>query len=409
MMSELSRKDAIRIIQHLRSGTPPPARLIRYIHVGRERWLQEMRWYLDNARDADLSAVRFVDGEYGSGKTHFLRMTAHDALERRFVVSEVTLRPDVNLHQFNTIWREMMQSLATPESNGEPEGIASILNRWCSEVETYPASLQKKLIDLDKATDLDPDFRVAIRGYLNAYATEANLDVYLQWLKGDTVHPPHVRATISRENARAMLRSFIHFLKIAGYSGLVIFLDELELLISQRPPVRNASYDTLRQFIDDADNLENFLLICSATPQMYQDNSRGFPSYPALAQRIGSMLTNTSGNYRAIRVNLSGEEAVLTREDLINLAKRIVEIHAVAENWDPNQIISEELIQGLVDDCIARGVEVPLPRLVAQMTVNLLERLQQNPKEQVDIVRQIEETRTTVIRQDRQRFRPWED
>ena len=366
-----------------------------------------MWWYLDKVRDVGLSAVRFVDGEYGSGKTHFLRMTAYEALERKFVVSEVTLRPEVRLDRFNTVWREIMQTIATPESDGMPEGIASMLNRWCSEVENDSTRLEEMLHDLDGANNLDPDFRIAVRGYLQAFATGGDLDVYLQWLKGDAVRPPHVRVTISRENARAMLRSFVCFLCIIGYSGLVIFLDELELILTQNFRTRNASYDTLRQFIDNADNTDKFLLICSATPQMYQDHQRGFPSYPALWQRTGGMLANSRGDYRAIRINLSSPDADLTSDNLFQIARQIRDIHAVAEDWNASEIVSEEHIQQIVNGCISQGTEAPLPRLISQTMVNLLERLQQNPHSQVGFEKTITETVKEISQQDQTRYTPW--
>ena len=130
-MRQISMRDAIQIVSSwgIKKGTPPPARLVHYIHVGRQRWLEGMEWYLNAVKDHDLSAVRFVIGEYGSGKTHFLRMTAHMALERRFVVCEVSLRDEVRLDRFDTVWRMMMENLMTPESEGESERVEDILNR----------------------------------------------------------------------------------------------------------------------------------------------------------------------------------------------------------------------------------------------------------------------------------------
>ena len=106
-MNELSQRDAIRIIGCLRNGTPPPIDLISHTHVGQERWLEGMCWYLDRVRDIDLSTVRFIKGEYGSGKTHFIRMTAHHALQRRLVISELMLSPEIRLDRFQTVWREL--------------------------------------------------------------------------------------------------------------------------------------------------------------------------------------------------------------------------------------------------------------------------------------------------------------
>jgi len=144
-----------------------------------------------------------------------------------------------------------MSNLATPESDGEREGIEAILNRWCERVAQSPEQLQRALVELERIPKLDPDFRQALRGYLRAWLEEGDRDSYLQWFKGDPIKPKGVRVRIDRTNARTMLRSLVQFFKHLGYSGLVLFLDELELIMRQRRRVRDASYEILRQFIDD--------------------------------------------------------------------------------------------------------------------------------------------------------------
>jgi len=407
---QINRRDAIRIVQGIREGTPPPARLIHYLHVGRERWLEGMAWYLDAAKDHDLSAVRFVIGEYGSGKTHFLRMTAHMALERRFVVCEVTLSREVRLDRFETVWRKMIENLATPESKGEPEGIETILNRWCDQIAQSPEQLQQASEELGRMP-LDPDFRQALQGYLRAWFEDSDRDSYLQWFKGDPIKPKRVRVRIDRTSARAMLRSLIQFFKHLGYSGMVLFLDELELIMEQKQKVRDANYDVLRQFIDDADNLSNFLLLCSATPRMRDDDQKGFPSFPALWQRLGGMLGGVRGDYRSITVNL--DEEPLSDDDLLELAKRLRAIHSIAYPWDTEQtapIVPNEFLCQLVQVTKQQAIELPLPRLVVQTTVSLLEAKQQNPERNLEdlLPDALRDAIERIRRQERDRYLPWE-
>lgn len=45
-MEGLKRRDALEIINALKAGTPPPVRLVHHLHVGRERWLEGMAWFL---------------------------------------------------------------------------------------------------------------------------------------------------------------------------------------------------------------------------------------------------------------------------------------------------------------------------------------------------------------------------
>lgn len=409
-MEDLNRRDALQIIQSIRKGTPPPVRLIHYLHVGRQRWLEGMAWYLDAARDADLSAVRFIVGEYGSGKTHFLRMTAHKALERGFITCEVTLSREIRLDRFDTVWRAMMGSLATPKSEGEPEGIEAVLNRWCKQAVDSPEQLKQMLSELDHIPQIDPDFRKAMRGYLQAYVQDGDRDIYLQWLKGDPIRPSGVRAKIDRASARAMLRSLIHFFKHLGYSGLVLFLDELELILEQNRRVRDANHDVLRQFIDDADNLKSFLLLCSVTPKLIEDNTKGFPSYPALWQRIGGMLGSIRGDYRAITVELNSQEAKLSDEDLLEVTKKLRKIYAIAEEWDAERIVPDTFLQQLVNATKNSTSEFPLPRLIMQVTVSLLESKQQNPDEELEMLLPsvLKEAIETIRRQEQERYHPWE-
>ena len=405
---QISRRDAIKIVQGIKEGTPPPARLVHHLHVGRERWLDGMVWYLDAAKDDDLSAVRFVIGEYGSGKTHFLRMTAHMALERRFVVCEITLSRELRLDRFETVWRRMMENLATPESDREREGIEAILNRWCEQVAQSPEQFQQALGELDQIPLLDPDFRQALRGYLRAWFEEGDRDPYLQWLKGDSIKPKGVRVGIDRANARAMLRSLIQFFQYLGYSGLILFIDEIELIMEQRHAVRDASYDVLRQFIDDSDNLSHFLLLCSGTPQMCSNYEKGFPSYPALWQRLGGMLGGMSGDYRAIMVNL--DEIPLSDHDLVELAKRLRTIHSVAYAWDVEKIVPDEFLPRLVQAAKQQAVEVFLLRFVVQATVFLLEAKQQNPERDLeDLLPETLRNAIELIRkQEQERYHQWE-
>ncbi len=408
-MITISQKEALTIVQSIKEGRPPDARLVPHLHVGREPWVKGMAWYLDAAKNDELSAVRFIIGEYGSGKTHFLRMTAHMALERRFVVCEVTLSREVRLDRFQTVWQKIIENLATPESEGKPEGMQGLLNRWCQQITQSPDQLTQTLSTLEQAPHLDPDFRQALRGYLIAYIQAEDRDSYLQWFKGDAIKPKGVRGHIETKNARAMLRSLLEFLRLIGYSGLVLFLDELEVIMEQNSKVRDSSYDALRQFIDGSDNLRSFLLLCSATPSMRTNNQKGFPSYAALWQRLGGMLDGWARkDYRAITVML--DEVPLSEADLVELARRLRAFHGLAYDWPADQEVEEEFLRNLVHQAEARTPDFSLPRLVAQATIYLLEAKEQNRGKSLEslIPEALQDALKTIRHQERERYRPWE-
>jgi len=334
-MDGLSRRECIEIIHALKNGSPPAPRLARFLHVGYKRWLDGMDWYLEAAAADELSAVRFIVGDYGSGKTHFLRVTAQMAYDRSFAVSEVTLDKDVRLDRFELVWRKILENLSVASADGVESGVESILRHWCQSV-AFEDRVTEELAALDNLVGLDPDFRQALRGFLHEWmiygAGSSVLTSYLQWLKGDPIRPPGVRTRIDRASARAMLRSLVIFLRHLGYNGLVLFLDELELVLNQNRAVRDRSYEILRQFIDDVDSIPSMIILCSLTKQVIRDNSKGIPSYPALYQRIGGMLGFDDRDYRALTINL--DYLPLDRSDLVELARRIRSVHAKAFGWE---------------------------------------------------------------------------
>jgi len=176
----------------------------------------------------------------------------------------------------------------------------------------------------------------------------------------------------------------------------------------QRRRVRDASYEILRQFIDDTDNLSNFLLLCSATPQMRSDDQTGFPSYPALQQRLGGMLGEMRGDYRAIMVNLG--EADLSDDDLLELVRRLRAIHNVAYDWHAEQAVPDEFLPQLVHAAKQQTGEFPLIRLLVQTTISLLETKQQNPEQDLKdlLPNALRNAMERIRQQERERYRLWE-
>ena len=103
--------DTLGAAQQFKRGTSP-LDAVEYLNVGRQVWHEGTTWYLDTFVDGGRSAVRFVKGVYGEGKTHFLYLTAKAALDRDFVVSYVTAE-SARLDKFDTVYRYLVNSLRT--------------------------------------------------------------------------------------------------------------------------------------------------------------------------------------------------------------------------------------------------------------------------------------------------------
>jgi hypothetical protein len=123
-----------------------------------------------------------------------------------------------------------------------------------------------------------------------------------EWLRGElrlmsTLKEALIFQKIARYNARHMLFSLAHWLRVNGKSGLVIAVDITRYLISTRSkdpddgffysiPALLDTYEVLRQFIDGTDEMEGCLVVVLASKEFLSDDRRGLNRYDALKLRI---------------------------------------------------------------------------------------------------------------------------
>src|SRR5690606_38712562 len=108
---------------------------LQHIQVGRTREIEEIVRDMERVSDAG-AAIRFIVGEYGSGKTFFLNLVRLIALEKGMVTMSADLGPDRRLHatggQARSLFAEMTRNLST---RTKPDGgaLASIVERFISQ------------------------------------------------------------------------------------------------------------------------------------------------------------------------------------------------------------------------------------------------------------------------------------
>ena len=130
---------------------------------------------------------------------------------------------------------------------------------------------------------------------------EQNKDMLLGWLEGDrSVKLTSLRslglspARITKVNARHMLRSLAQVVHMAGYAGLLVSVDDMEILVSKSSldPIhytklkREDTYESIRQLIDDIDSLKNIMFLFAFDRELLDNDNAGIKSYQALWMRI---------------------------------------------------------------------------------------------------------------------------
>ena len=157
------------------------------------------------------------------------------------------------------------------------------------------------------------EFRTALTMLCQAQLNPQNVapsdaSVVMQFLRGEpcsltALKRLQIYQKIGRHNARLMLSSLSTFLPRVGYHGLVLLMD-IRPVVSDSPSAENTlrytrgavqdTYEVLRQFVDDTDELEHLLLIVSAGPGLLDNERRGLDSYSALKMRTSDEVRDRS-------------------------------------------------------------------------------------------------------------------
>lgn len=392
-MSRLKPRERDAIVQALRAGVVPKLGL-RHIQVGRVREIEELVKDMDRIADGG-SAIRFIIGEYGSGKTFFMNLIRLVALEKGLVVMFADLAPDRRIHatggQARGLYAEMARNLST---RTKPDGgaLASIVERFVStahrdaEARDLPTGnvIREKLAHFEELTG-GFDFAEVVRRYWEGHETgdDELKSAALRWLRGeyatrtDARKALGVRTIVNDASVYDHLKLMSAFTIEAGYKGLLVGMDEMvnlyKLTSSQ---ARNANYEQILRILNDVlqGSAQNLGFLMGGTPEFLMNTRRGLYSYEALQSRLAENTFARDG-----LVDLSGPVirlASLTPEDLFVLLANVRRVMQGEE-----AALSDSALEAFMTHCSERIGEAYFrtPRNTVTAFVNLLAVLEQNP------------------------------
>ena len=383
------------IVASLRAGVVPRIGQ-QHIQVGR---VAEVRAVLsDITRIADGGASsRFVIGEYGSGKTFFLHLARSVALEKRLVTMHADLSPDRRLHanagRARALYAELTHNLAT---RARPDGgaLPSVVERFVTQA-----------LDAARTSGVDPDvvirermaaltesaggydFAQVIARYWQGHDTgdERLKTAALRWLHGEFSTRTEarqalgVRTIIDDNTWYDHLKLMSGFVRLAGYDGLLICLDEMVNLYKlANAQARTANYEQLLRMLNDSlQGTAAYLgFLFGGTPDFLLDTRRGLYSYPALASRLAenTFASDTLLDHSGPVLRLGN----LSPEDIYVLLTKLRHVYAAG---DPNgYLVADDALVGYMQHCAGRigAAYFRTPRETVKGFLDLLALLDQN-------------------------------
>ena len=170
------------------------------------------------------------------------------------------------------------------------------------------------------------------------------------------------------------------FVRLAGYSGLVVQLDEMVNVYKlSHTKSRSDNYEQILRILNDClqGSAVGLGFLMGGTPDFLLDPRRGMYSYAALQSRLAENTFATEG-----LVDFSGPVlrlASLTPEDFFVLLTKVRHVHAAG---DPSRyLVPDDALKAFMDQCARRlGDECfRTPRSIITAFVNLLAVLEHKP------------------------------
>lgn len=395
MSNPIRTKDRDAVVQSLRAGVVPRAGQ-HLIQVGRAREVETLVGDIDRLADGG-SSFRLVIGEYGSGKTFFLNLVRAIAMERKLVVASADLNPDRRLHasggQARSLYAELMRNLATrtkPEGGALPAVVEKFIATAKSESKAKGVPTEQVIrAKLEQLTELvnGYDFADVIAAYWRGFeaGNEQLKSDAIRWLRGefttrtDAKAALGVRTIVDDASVYDQLKLMGRFIHLAGYSGLLVCLDELVNLYKlANAQARNSNYEQLLRMLNDSlqGTAVGLGFVLGGTPDFLMDTRRGVYSYQALQSRLAQNTFATNGlvDFSGPVVRLSS----LTAEDFYVLLTKIRHVYAGGDQ--AKYLLPDEAVHQFMEHCANRIGDsfFRTPRTTITAFINLLAVLEQN-------------------------------
>lgn len=391
-------KERDAILQSIRAGVVPRIG-IHHIQVGRVQEVQSLLNDINRIRD-EGSTIRFIIGEYGAGKTFFLHLIRTVALEKSIVTAHADLNPTRRLYGSGGLARnlfaELMRNMSTrtkPNGGALPSVIERFISSAIPEARdkgvTVESVITARLAQLSEMVG-GYDFAHVVAAYWKGYESdnEQLKQDAIRWLRGefstktDARVALGVRTIIDDVNMYDYLKLMALFVRLSGYNGFLVGLDEMVTLYKlANTRSRNSNYEQLLRILNDS--LQGIatglgFLLCG-TPEFLMDTRRGLYSYQALQSRLAE---NTFAKQAGV-IDQSGPVirlANLTQEDLYVLLTKLR--HVFASGQPENYLVPDDALVAFMSHCSKRigDAYFRTPRTTSQAFIQFLDVLKQDPQ-----------------------------
>jgi hypothetical protein len=388
-----SERDAV--IKSLAAGVVPTIGL-RHIQVDRKDEILAVLGDLEHIGEGG-AAVRFVIGKFGAGKSFFLNLAKSIAIAKKFVVMQADITMKKRFASTTGYARALYADLVchmSAEARTDGGAFDVIMGKWAANI----ASRYPEGFDADAAVreELKPlqdmvggfNFISIVAKYCESLLSDDQKTSLAakKWLSGSFAKLTEAKAELGVESfindkdIYDYLKLWAAFVRLAGFSGLLVMTDEMGLLAQSLPnhAARDGNYEVILQILNDClqGKASGIGFIFAGSDFFLDDPKSGLMGRGALASRLAPNPFARDGlkDFSSPVIRL-GE---FTPEDLYLLFENIRDIFAMGDK--SKYLIPDEAIRSFMNLCAWSLGEnfYKTPRDAVKLFTGFLSVLQQN-------------------------------
>ena len=303
------------------------------------------------------SCLRVISGAFGTGKSFSLRALQEYAHKQGFATSFLTLSSrECPMYDLKTVYRHIVKGIRVSHCHDRP-AFEEMLRGWLQRLQ--PATIRRKLSP-SADNGVDQHFKRALLQYYEGIQSvmPERSDLALRWLCGETTLREARRLGIafntSSQDAPTMMRNLTRLVRLLGWQGLAILVDEADAIpVLPTPAKREAAYANLRTLAKAASTTPHSCFAYAATMAFFDTTPEGFNG--SLDDVVE--LDRLKGN------------------DLSRLARGIRDMHFQAHQWN-NPDFDEPTLRRFVSKCTRNSVRTPRDFVITMVTA--LDNCQEN-------------------------------
>lgn len=339
-----------RALEALRAGVPnrDVARLLPPEQANLDQGFQALLTQVEHDWEGGKQpSGLLIEGDFGTGKSHWLEYFRHLALESHFVVSTVVINKETPLHDLTKLYRACVESAVILGKVGP--ALEEIAHAYEIDGHARFAELIEQLHD---AADLDPRYAATLCLFARNPADYLREKIIAEW----TGYPMRVsdlraalrelemtRFPVAAPRRGDLLQRFTflsRFFRAAGYTGWVLLFDETEMISKYSVRQRGRAYAHLAELLGAAKGVATpglatvFTITKDYTGQVLYGRKNDLETIPARLQgtRDEAMIPAAEAGMRAIKSKCI-ELRPPTRAQVREIAQRVAALYADAYGW----------------------------------------------------------------------------